>query len=175
MQTRLPLLLALTFGTTALGTTGCSLDGLECVFEDIFSGVARGLAGEPAPNLQFVDPSDGTVGIVLACETDPCVIEPDMLYPTAFFDAERDSRLGDRDALPFREIQSIDPLVATMLWAPNDEPEDGLSTEVDRCADAMMVTNGPGTARFDFLDKKGRRIGRVEVEIVAPISEMTTE
>lgn len=173
MQTRLPLLLALALGT--LGGTGCSLEGLDCVFEDIFSAIGRGLAGEPVPNLQFVDPYEGEVGIVVACETDPCVLEPDMLYPTAFFDAERDVRFGNRGALPFREIQSLDPLVATVLWAPNDDPEDGLSTEVDRCADAMMVANGPGTARFDFLDKKGRRIGRVEVEIVAPMSELPTE
>lgn len=175
MKTRLPLLVALALGSTTLGSTGCSLEGLECVFEDIFDGVARGLAGEPVPNLQFVDPYEGTVGIVLACDTDPCVLEPDMLYPSTFFDAERDVRFGNRGALPFREIQSLDPLVATVLWAPDDEPEDGLSTEVDRCADAMMVANAPGTARFDFLDKKGRRIGRVEVEIVAPMSELPTE
>ncbi|MEZ4247841.1 MAG: hypothetical protein R3B99_06350 [Polyangiales bacterium] len=106
----------------------------------------------------------------------PCRIEPDAIYPAAFLDSEENVVIGTAKGLGFREIQSLDPLVATILWAPDDEPEDGLSTEVDKCAEiALVASSGRRRARFDLLNRDGDRVGRFEVHVTAPIEAASSE
>ncbi|MCA9613045.1 MAG: hypothetical protein R3B99_14880 [Polyangiales bacterium] len=156
----LPLLLSL--------FSGCTLD-LDCVVEGIFEDIF-----DRPENYQIVRPTEGDVGVVLECGV-PCRIEPDAIYPAAFLDSEENVVIGTAKGLGFREIQSLDPLVATILWAPDDEPEDGLSTEVDKCAEIALVASSVGVARFDLLNRDGDRVGRFEVHVTAPIEPLPSE